>query len=69
MYQCMKIAEFKSLQFGIIIIKYLECNKSFDGFYPGTAAQNSSRGTRVCGFPTPSWLHNDLLLPPDVPSS
>ena len=24
---------------------------------------NSTHGTRACGFPTPSWLHNDLFQP------
>ena len=28
----MKIAEFKALQYGTISSRYLECNKSYDGY-------------------------------------
>ena len=43
MYRCMKIAEFKALQFGIKLSRYLECNKSYDRLNPGTVAQNSNQ--------------------------
>ena len=51
MYQCMKIAEFKALQFGTKIIKDILNVTSYDRLHPGTAAQNSSQiPVRAQGF-------------------
>ena len=71
MYRCMKIAEFKAFNLVQKSSRSIECNKSYDRLHPGTTAQTSSQipeGHKGSWVPH-AWLHNDIFLLPDVPSS
>ena len=69
MYQCMKIAEFKALLFP----RYknhqdiLNVTKVMTGYIQEPRLKILV-GAQGFEGPTPSWLHNDLFIPPDVPS-
>ena len=53
--------------------RYLDVTKVMTGYIPEPQLKIQVKipvgAQGFVGSPTPSWLHNDLFIPPDVPGS